>query len=160
MFQDPTFWTAVAFVVFIALIVKPLIKAVPKALDARADKIRGDLDEAERLKTEAQDLLAQYQRKQRDAAREAEEIVAHARREADRLAEDAHAKLEQRLERREKLALERIERAEAQALADVRARAVDVAIEATRRVLAESLPAQKADALVDAAIAELPGKLH
>lgn len=160
MLHDPTFWVAVAFVIFIALVAKPIAKALPKALDSRAEKIRADLEEAERLKTEAQDLLAQYQRKQRDAQREAEEIVAHARQEADRLAEEARVKMEQRLARREQLTIERILRAEAQALADVRARAVDIAVDATRRVLADALPAAKADSLIDSAIKDLPGKLH
>jgi F-type H+-transporting ATPase subunit b len=160
VFGDPTFWVAVAFVIFIAILARPIAKAVPKALDERALKIKRDLDEAERLRIEAQDLLAEYQRKQRDAVREAGEIVAHARAEAARLTEDGRKRLEQSLKRREQLAVERIARAETAALAEVRAKAIDVAIEATRRLLAERAAGAKADTLIDAAIKDLPGKLH
>ena len=83
MFSDPTFWTAVAVVLFIALVAKPVSRMATKALDERAEKIKAELDEAERLRNEAQDLLAQYQRKQRDAAKEAEAIIEHAKQEAD-----------------------------------------------------------------------------
>lgn len=85
MFHDPTFWTAVAVVLFVALIAKPVGKMASKALDERADKIKAELDEAEKLRNEAQDLLAQYQRKQRDAASEAESIIQHAKEEAERM---------------------------------------------------------------------------
>ena len=130
------------------------------ALDDRAEKIRNRIDEASRLAEEAQAMLATYERKQRDAAEEAEAILAGARREAERLAADAKEDLERALKRREAQAMERIAQAEKAAIAEVRARAVDVAIEATRRLLAERLTPKQADALIDAAIAELPKKLH
>lgn len=160
VFGDPTFWVAVAFLIFITAFARPIAKALPKALDERAAKIKRDLDEAERLRIEAQDLLAEYQRKQRDAVREAGEIVAHARVEAARLTEEGRKRLEQSLKRREHLALERIARAEATALAEVRAKAIDVAIEATRKLLAERAAGAKADQLIEASIKDLPEKLH
>lgn len=160
MFHDPTFWTAVAVVLFVALIAKPVGKMASKALDERAEKIKAELDEAERLRNEAQDLLAQYQRKQRDAANEAENIIQHAKEEAERMDREGREKLKASLERREKLAMERIEMAEQHAIERVRARAVDVAIAATSQVLAENLSGGKADALVDDAIKQLPDRLH
>ncbi|MCK5778289.1 MAG: F0F1 ATP synthase subunit B [Rhodospirillales bacterium] len=160
MFNDPTFWTAVAVVLFVALIAKPVGKMASKALDERAEKIKAELDEAERLRNEAQDLLAQYQRKQRDAANEAENIIQHAKEEAERMDREGREKLKASLERREKLAMERIEMAEQHAIERVRARAVDVAIAATSQVLAENLSGGKADALVDDAIKQLPDRLH
>lgn len=160
MFNDPTFWTAVAVVLFVALIAKPVGKMASKALDERAEKIKAELDEAERLRNEAQDLLAQYQRKQRDASSEAENIIQHAKEEAERMDREGREKLKASLERREKLAMERIEMAEQHAIERVRARAVDVAIAATSQVLAENLSGGKADALVDDAIKQLPDRLH
>lgn len=160
MLHDPTFWVAVAFVIFIALISKPVGKLAGKALDDRAQKISSDLDEAERLRVEAQDLLASYQRKQRDAAKEAEDIVRHAKEEAERIAREGRERLKASLERREKLAMDRIALAEQQAIEQVRGHAIEVAIQATRGVLAAGLPAAKADALIDSAIGSLPGKLH
>ena len=160
IFQDPTFWAAVAFVIFIAATAKPISRLAVAGLDKRTDKIRGDLEEAEKLRQEAQDLLAVYQRKQRDAIQEAEAIIAHAGQEAERLAVQAAERLQTSLDRRRKLALERIARAEAQALDTVKARTIDVALDATRDFLANELKGNQAEALIDSAIKELPGKLH
>ncbi len=160
MLHDPTFWVAVALIVFVLLVTKPVSKMATKALDDRAEKIRKELDEAERLRNEAQDLLAQYQRKQRDAAGEAEAIIQHAKQEAERMDREGRARLKASLERREKLAMDRIQMAEQQAVDQVRARAVDVAIAATRQVLADNLSASKANALIDDAINQLPDRLH
>ena len=158
--QDPAFWAAVAFVIFIAATAKPISRHLTAWLDKRADKIRSDLEEAEKLREEAQDLLASYQRKQRDALAEAEAIIAHAGEEAERLAVQERDKLEAALERRQKQAIDRIAQAEAQALDLVRAKTVDVALDATRDYLAKELKDNQSDALTDAAIKDLPGNLH
>jgi F-type H+-transporting ATPase subunit b len=158
--QDPAFWAAVAFVIFIAATAKPISRLLTAGLDKRADKIRSDLEEAEKLREEAQDLLASYQRKQRDALAEAEAIIAHAGEEAERLAVQERDKLEAALERRQKQAIDRIVQAEAQALDLVRAKTVDVALDATRDYLAKELKDNQSDALTDAAIKDLPGNLH
>ena len=154
------FWVAVGFVILFALIGKRAYRLVTVALDERAERIRSRIDEAARLAEEAQALLATYERKQRDAAGEAEQILADARREVDRLTQHAAAELERSLRRREEMAIERIAQAEAAAVAEVRIRAVDVAMQATERVLLEKMTPKQADALIDAAIAELPSKLH
>jgi F-type H+-transporting ATPase subunit b len=158
--QDPAFWAAVAFVIFIAATAKPISRLLTAGLDKRADKIRSDLEEAEKLREEAQDLLASYQRKQRDALAEAEAIIAHAGEEAERLAVQERDKLEAALERRQKQAIDRIAQAEAQALDLVCAKTVDVALDATRDYLAKELKDNQSDALTDAAIKDLPGNLH
>lgn len=160
MLHDPTFWVAVALVLFIALIAKPVGKMASKGLDDRAEKIKSELDEAERLRVEAQDLLAQYQRKQRDAASEAQAIIDAAKEEAERLDKEGRARIQASLERREKLAMDRIEMAEQQAIERVRARAIEVAIAAAETVLSASMTADKSNALVDDAIKDLPTRLH
>ncbi|WNJ99277.1 F0F1 ATP synthase subunit B [Thalassospiraceae bacterium LMO-JJ14] len=160
MLHDPAFWVAVALVVFIIAVTKPVSKMATKALDERAEKIKKELDEAERLRNEAQDLLAQYQRKQRDAAGEAEAIIRHAKEEAERMDREGRERIQASLERREKLAMDRISMAEQQAIDQVRARAVEVAIAATSQVLSENLSSEKADALVEDAINQLPDRLH
>ncbi len=160
MFTDPTFWVAVGLFCFLALIAKPVLGFVTKGLDERAEKIKAELDEAEKLRNEAQDLLAQYQRKQRDAAKEAQAIIDHAKEEAERMDREGRAKLTETLDRREKLALERIELAEQQAVKQVRAHAIEVAVTAAETVIATSMSDAKAGALVDDAIAQLPDRLH
>lgn len=94
MLRTAEFWVLVAFVVFVVLAFKPLRKAVTGALDERAEQIRKQLDEANKLREEAQATLASYKRKQRDALKEAEEIVTHAKAEAERLRAEAAKALE------------------------------------------------------------------
>lgn len=159
-YASAEFWVAVGLVILLALIGKRAYRLIVVSLDERAERIRARLDEASKLAEEAQTLLATYERKQRDAASEAEAIVADARREADRLAAQASADLERSLKRREELAVERIAQAEAAAVAEVRTRAVDVAMQATQALLVQKLTPAQSDALIDSAIDELPQKLH
>ncbi len=154
------FWLAVAFVLFVATAAKPVAKLIAEALDARSAKIQGQLDEAEHLREEAQTLLANYERKQRDAVKEAEGILAHAEEEARRLTEAAALDLSEALKRREQLALDKIAQAEAQAVDQVRDAAVDLALKTTRELLARSLDDERAQALIEGAIKELPQKLQ
>lgn len=156
---DTHFWEAVAFILAVALVWKKASGAITGALDERARKIREELDEARKLREEAQATLANYQRKQRDALKEAEEIIAHAKAEAERLGAQAAHDLEAAIQRRQRLAEEKIAQAEQKALAEVRAAAVDVAVAAARRVLAEDMGA-RGSKLIDEAIDNLPQRLH
>lgn len=162
MFADPTFWVAVAFIIFVALAIKPLgvHRQMFAALDKRGQRIGKEIEEAEALREEAQKLLADYKRKQRDAVKEAEEIVAHAKAEAGRLREQAQKDLEASLQRREQAAMEKIAQAEAQALQEIRNQAVDVALAATARLISDNLDQAKSASLVDEAIGDLSGKLN
>jgi F-type H+-transporting ATPase subunit b len=156
MFGDPEFWVAVAFVIFVAVVVWRRAPAmVTKTLDARAKRIRDELDEARRLREEAQALLAEYQRKQRDTEREAEDIVAQAREEAELYAADARARLEELLQRRAAQAEDKIARAEAQAVADVRARASELAIAAATALIGGGLSEAKAKELISKGIEQV-----
>jgi F-type H+-transporting ATPase subunit b len=159
LLAKPEFWVAVSFVAFFVVVWKPLKGALLGGLDARAERIRKELDEAQRLREEAQTLLAELQRKQRDAMQEADAIVARARSEAERMQRDAKQRLEADLKRREDQALQRIAQAEQAAAHEVRAAAVDVALAATRQLLTNKLDAGVQARLVDDAIRELPGTL-
>ena len=132
------FWVAVAFVIFLGVLIYfGAHQMILDALDQRSARIRAELDEARRLKDEAQALLAEYQRKQSEAEREAADILAGARAEAERLAIEAKAKSEEFLARRTKLAETKIAQAEAQALADVRNAAAEAAVAAAEKVLTD-----------------------
>jgi F-type H+-transporting ATPase subunit b len=159
-FSDAETWVAITWLIVVALVARPVFRAITAALDLRREKIRARLEEAERLRTEAQDMLASYQKKQRDALKEAESIVGQAKVEAERLAAQMSANLDELLKRREQQAVERINQAEAEALREVRNKAVDIAIEATRKLIAENLSAEQASALIDDAIKDLPNRLH
>ena len=158
--EKPETWVLVAFIIFIAAVYRPASKAITGKLDGRTEAIKSELDEAQRLREEAQHTLAEYQRKQRDALAEAEGIIAEAREEARRIEANVQARTEDTLKRREQQALDMIAAAEARAVADVRALAADIAIDATQRILTETVEGQKGDELVDDAIREVPGKLN
>lgn len=153
-------WLVVALIVLFAIAFRTAKRAILGALDARSARIKAELDDAQRLREEAQSALAGFQRRQRDAMTEAEAIIAHAREDAERIRQQALTDLEQLLKRREKLAMDRIALAEANAAAEVRNTAVDVAITASRRLITESLDQKKAQTLIDEAIADLPQRLH
>lgn len=158
--EDPAFWVALAFIIAVLVLWKPAGKMIVGGLDKRSDRIRDELDEARRLREEAQELLASYERKQREAEKEAEGIIAHAKEEAERLARRAATELEAQVARRRQQALDRIDQAGKDAEREVRAAAVDLALKATRKLLAEKIDAQQQSKLVDQAIAEVAKRLH
>ena len=160
MLSTPEFWVAVGFVILVAGVARPAWRGITQGLDARSERIRQTLDEAQNLHEEAQHLLAEYQRKQRDSAREAEQMIEQVRREAERLREEAVENLERTIERRKTLASEKIAQAEADAVRAVRDAAVDIAIAATVRVIGERLDADRAAGLVDDAVKDLPRHLN
>jgi F-type H+-transporting ATPase subunit b len=149
LLHDPEFWVLVSFVIVLAGLFRKAGPLITKFLDDRATKIKAELEEAHKLRDEAQRMLAEYQRKQRDALKEAEEIVARARVEAERAGEQAARDLDAALERRKRLALEKIALAESKATAEVRNTAVDVAIAAVREILAKALDAPRKSKLID-----------
>ena len=161
MLATPELWVAVSFVLFLALLVYYEIPAkLTKALDDRADRIRAELDEARRLREEARQILSDYERKQRDAEKEAEDIIAAARREAEVYGVEARKALNESLQRRLKLAEEKIARAEEQAIKDIRSKAVDVAIAAAEVLIARDLKDKSAESLVDKSIRDVSAKLN
>ena len=155
------FWVAVAFVIFVALMLFfGLHRAILGALDQRGARIKAELDEARRLKEEAQKLLAEYQRKHQEADREAEAIIAGARAEAERVAAEGKAKMEDFIARRTKMADTKIAQAEAQALADVRAAAAEAAVAAAERILSESVKGKVAENFLSEGIRDVKAKLN
>ena len=160
VFAEPEVWVLLAVVLFVIGVWKPARRAILGGLDSRAARIRDELETARRLRDEAQQALAEYQNRQREAAAEAEAILAHARAEADRIAAQAARNLEETLERRRRLAEERISQEEAKALAEIRAVTVDVAISAARQAIVADLDEQRGAALIDAAIGALPHQLQ
>jgi F-type H+-transporting ATPase subunit b len=159
--KEPEFWVAVAFVLFVAVILYVgAHKKMIEALDHRSARIKAELDEARRLRDEASGLLAEYQRKQGEAEREAEAIVVDAKAEAERVASEARVKMEEFVARRTKLAQVKIGQAEAQALADVRAAAADAAVSAAERILRDSAKGPVADNLIVQGIDDVKAKLN
>ena len=160
MFSSPEFWVAVAFIIFVALIVWKGLTPILAALDSRSNRIRQQIEEARSLRAEAERALGEANRKVREATRETEGILAQARAEAERLKRQSAENLEATLKRREQNALDKIDQAETRAVDEVRARAVEVAVAATARLLSEQMDGTRGDKLVEDAIAEVGRKLH
>jgi F-type H+-transporting ATPase subunit b len=162
MFElDAEFWVAVAFALFLGVLVYfGVHEMMVKFVDQRRDRIKAELDEALRLKQEAQELLAQYQRKQREAEQEAAAILAGASAEAERMVAEAKSKMEEFIARRSKMAETKIAQAEAQALADVRAAAAEAAVGAAEKILAQTVKGDVADRLIVKGIDDVKTKLN
>jgi F-type H+-transporting ATPase subunit b len=149
-------WVAVAFVLFLGILVYVgAHRRVIDGIDQRQARIKAELEEARRLREEAQALLVEYQRKRHEADREAEAIIATANAEAERLAAEGKTRLEDFVARRTKMAETKIAQAEAQALADVRSSAADAAVAAAEKILSTTAKGKIADDLLARGIADL-----
>jgi F-type H+-transporting ATPase subunit b len=158
---DAHFWVGVAFVVFLGVLVLAGVhKFAWKALGDAGAKVQAQLDEAEALRREAQELLAQVKQQKEAADKLAADVMANAEEEAKRMQADAQVKLAEQIERRGHLAERRIATAEAQAAADVKAAAAELAAQMAETVLTQRLAGAKSDPLVDTAIGQLAGKLQ
>ncbi|HEX7776124.1 MAG TPA: ATP F0F1 synthase subunit B [Parvibaculum sp.] len=161
MLASAEFWVMIAFFGFLALLVYYKVPGMlATALDKRAADISKALDEARRLREEAQALLASYEKKLAEAMKEAEAIVIQAKAEAERLAEETHKNMQAQVERRQQLAEDKIHQAEAQAVQEVRAAAADIAVTAARQIIADKVDASKDAKIVENSISELASKLH
>jgi len=161
MFYEAEFWVAVAFVLFLLVLVRlGAHRTVVGALDDRSARIQAELDEARRLRTEAQALLAEYQRRQKEAEQEAQALIRSAEAEGERLQAEARAKVEEFVARRTKMAENKIAQAEAQAVAEVRSSATEAAIAAAEKILGSTVKGDVADALISDGIRDLQTKLN
>ena len=161
LFATPEFWILSAVVIFLGLLAYLKVPAaIVGALDARAERIQAELDEAQNLRTEAERLLAQIKVQREETERLAADMLAQAKDDAERMRKDAAVKLEEQIVRRTEMAERKIATAEAQAMADVKSAAAELAAEAARTVLAGRLAAASTDPLVDKAIGQMAAKLQ
>jgi len=158
---EAEFWVAVSFFLFVGTVLYLGVhKKIAATLDARAAAIAKELDEAMRLREEAEKVLTDYRRKQDDVAKEAQAIISLAAREAEILAAETQRSMKESFERRMKLAEDKIARAESEALREVREAATDAAIAAAQAVIKEKLTPEAADKLVSQGIDALKGRLN
>lgn len=161
MVLDNTFWAFIALVLFLALMVYVKMPSwVGQQLDKRADDIRNELDEARRLREEAQQVLAEYERKRKEAESEAVEIRKAAERDAATFLEEAKQKAEEYVARRQQMAEQKIRQAETDAENEVRASAVDLAVAAAGRLLADKTDDKTVNALFKSSLDELKTRMN
>jgi len=161
MLMEAEFWVSVAFFIFVAILgYVGAHRTILRNLDGQRDRIRSGLDDARRLRDDAEALLADYHRKQREAETEARAIIAGAQAEAERIAAETKAKMAELVSQRTAIAQAKIAQAEVQALAEVRAAAADAAVAAAARILAQSAKGAVADRLMTEGIAAVKAKLN
>lgn len=156
LLQDATLWLAFSFAIFLFVLWKTGRKAFTQMLDERIHAIREELETAENLRVESQELLAQYQRKYRDAVKEADDITKHAKERAYEMKVASARELEELMERREAQLTQRIERMKETAQAEIREYAADLAIKATRGIIESAMDKKANSNLVDEAIKNIP----
>lgn len=155
------FIVLIAFLIFVGVVIYFKVPSIVGGmLDKRAEGIRADLDEARRLREEAQEIYASYERRQREVKGQAQEIVANAKREAEAQAAKAQADLKTSIERRLKGAEDQIASAENDAVRAVRDRAVRTAIAAASELLAAQVQSGQRSAGIDDAISEVSQRLN
>ncbi|MGH1398320.1 MAG: hypothetical protein ACRBCT_03810 [Alphaproteobacteria bacterium] len=157
---DTNTWYAVSFAMFFAIVWKYGRPALLGYLDNRIESIRIEIEKAENLKTEAQELLAQYQRKHRDAVQEADAIIKNAKKHAAEIQTQAETELDEVIARREKQLQERLIRMEQSAVEEIKAHTANLAIEATAEIIAEKLDKKTNEALVESAIGNISNAVH
>lgn len=159
--MDATFWALIGLIIFLAILAYLKVPGmVGRSLDERADRIKNELEEARTLREEAQQLLAEYHRKRKEAEKEASDIVASAEREAKALLEDAKRATEEYVARRNKLAEQKIATAEVDAINAVRASAVDLAVAAAGKIVAEKVDAKVAGNLFKDTLSQVKTNLN
>ena len=159
--RNTDFVVLLAFVLFVGVL---LYFKVPSLLggllDKRAATIRAELDEARKLREEAQELRASFERKKAEVKEQADRIVAKAKADAEQAAQQARIDLEASIARRLRGAEEQIASAEAAAVKEVRDTAISVAIAASTQLIAKNLSAEDASKLIEESIATVDARLH
>jgi F-type H+-transporting ATPase subunit b len=158
--EAPTTWVALSFILFVALLYKPISGAIARVLDERAARIAKELDEALRLKQEAENVLIHYQQRQRECLAEAENILRQTREDATRMREEGETNIKLALKRRTDAAIEKIAQAETKAKQEVQNHLVDLAVSAARAIVAQHLEKSTADDLVRRAVSDVEHKIH
>ncbi|MEL6587912.1 MAG: F0F1 ATP synthase subunit B [Pseudomonadota bacterium] len=155
------FVVLLGLLIFIGILVWAKVPALLMGmLDKRAEGIRNDLDEAKALREEAQSVLASFERKTKEAADQADEIIAAAKAEAEAAAAQAKVDLEASVTRRLAAAEDQIDSARAAAVKEVRDQAIAVATAAAGNVVAAQMSAADANKLIDGSIETVAAKLH
>lgn len=160
-YEDPTFWVAIAFLVFMGGVLYAKVHLqLAASLDDKAASIKAQLDEALNLRKDAEKFLADYQRKQRESQKLAETIISDAEVAAESLKAQAKKDIAELIERRERLSKEKLAQAELFAVKEVKNAAVTAAVAAAKELLAEGLKGKSGEALVKSSIDEVGSKLH
>lgn len=161
MLHTAEFWILLCLIIFIGILIYMKVpRAIAGGLDKKSTLIANEIEQARRLREEAEALLASYKQKQAEAMKEAESIILQAKAEAEALAAESRKNLEAQVQRRQQMAETKIRQAETQAVQEVRSAAADIAVNAAQKLIAEKVDAGKDASLIEKSIGDLAGKLH
>ncbi len=160
LLNDSAIWLLCSFVIFAFLLWQKGKGAVVALLDKRIAEIKSELETAENLRVEAQELLAQYQRKHRDAVKDADKIIANAQASADEIRRKAEQDLSESLTRKEQQLRDRLTRAEQSAIQEIQEYAADLAIKATSEIIAGKLDKKTSEGLLDDSVKNISKNIH
>jgi F-type H+-transporting ATPase subunit b len=147
-----TFWVGLSFILFVAVVYKPVGRIITNGLDNRSQRIQEELEEALRLKEEAQALLSAYERNQKEVTAQASDIISHEEKEAARITNESKKALEESLNKRVQLSMEKIAAYEDSVMQEIRNHSVDIAIDTVRSIIEEHMQADIAEELVTKAV--------
>lgn len=160
IWQDTATWVLIPFTIVVVIFIwKKVPTMLNQSLDARGKAIADELEAARSLREEAQELLASYQRKQKEAEDEAQSIIDQAKADATLMAEESRTKLDDQMARRLQAAEDKIQRAEQQAINDIRKKTTLLSVAATEQII-KNMDDSSKTAILDKSIAEVTGKLH
>lgn len=160
LLQDSNVWFTFSFVIFAYIIMKFGVPAINGMLDGRIADIKKDLEESENLRVEAQEMLAQYQRKHRDAIQEAEKILEKSREDVKLFKENAEAELKEVMDRREAQLADRLKRMEQNAIQEIQSYAAELSMNAATQIIVEKLDKKTDAKLVEQAISNIHTNIH
>lgn len=157
---DTNLWLTASFLIFLFILWKMGKDAFTGMLDKKIEHIREEIQTAESLRTEAQELLAQYERKHRDSMQEAEVIVMNAKKHAEQIRKTAEAELDESIERKERQLAERLERMKQNAIDEIRQHAANLAIQATKEIIVDQMDKKVSDRLIEGSIEDIGKQVH
>ena len=160
LLQSTGIWVTISFVLFVLLAYKKGKQSVVSSLDAKIEKIKTDLETAEGLRIEAQELLAQYQRQQREADKEAKSLIKDAEKQANLIKKTAEADFKDVQKNRETWLKQRVKRMEEDAIAEIQAQVADLSAKATEEILVSEIDQKTHDQMVDLTIKNLSKSVH
>lgn len=160
LLNDAQVWYLLSFLVFVVIAFRFGKSSFLNTIDSRIAEIQKEISTAESLRVEAQEMLAQYQRKQRDALQDAEKIINDAKEQAKEAQKQAEQSLKESMKRREAQLQDRLKRMEQNAIQEIQSHAADLAINAAKEIITETLDKKAGEKLVDQSIKNVANNIH
>jgi len=161
MFKDPETWVAISFLLFAGVIIYFRVPGmIAKALDGRSSAIARELEEARKLRAEAESILADYRKRAENAEAEASAILAQAEREAAAYAKEARSAFDEMIARRLTVAEQKIKLEEEKARKQIRSQAAELAIAAAEQLIQQKVTGQAAENMIATSLDKIKKRLH